>query len=177
MALTEQEQQVRNRQQVKGNKVTGTVNPNEFHQAQAGIKSGATTSDAAALLQGVMAAARSSQLQAQGAILFNKAKEAFYATGGTGADAMAWLAYLDGNATKPTLTCVLPEDPTIARLVCNVAIGEQAAWIATHGRVDDYLDMTDGTVRFELPQSLDGITEAIETVVTSSPQFLLGGAD
>lgn len=176
MALTDQEQQqIRNRQ-AKGNKVTGTVKPEEFHQAQAGIKSGATTSDAAALLQGVMAAARSSQLQAQGAILFNKAKEAFYSTGGTGADAMAYLAYLDGNATKPTLTCVLPEDPTIARLVCNVAIGEQAAWIATHGRVNDYLDMNDGTVRFELPQSLDGITEAIETVVTS-PQFLLGGSN
>jgi hypothetical protein len=176
MALTQEEQQqVRNRQ-ARGNKVTGTVNANEFHQAQSGVKTGATTSDAAALLQGVMAAARSSQLQAQGAILFNKAKEMFYATGGTASDAIVYLAYLDGNATKPTLSCSLPEDPTIARLVCNVAIGEQAAYIATHGRINDYLNMDDGTVQFQLPQTLDGITEAIETVVTS-PQFLLGGAE
>ena len=177
MALTEQEQrQAANRPHKRGGSVKGAGNAQQFQASQSAAINSRTDGYAALYLAGASEAAKGEVIKAKGAILFTQALDIFERTGGTAADAAAYLAYLNGQDTEPVINATMPTDPTLAKMVCTVAIEKGIAQAAVYGSGMDFLDARSNTLDLTLPAFLsDDLTSILEQV-SSSPRLMLGGA-
>ncbi len=176
MALTEQEQRQAAKRPKRGGNVKGGGTAEQVQASQSAAINSQADGYAALYLAGASEAAKGQIIKAKGAILFNQALDMFERTGGTAADAAAYLAYLNGHDTEPVINATMPTDPTLAAMVCQVAIEKGIAQSAVYGSGMDFLDARSNTLDLTLPSFLsDDLTDVLEQV-SSSPRLMLGGA-